>query len=235
MSPEQVLTEAEIRSLLIRERFYRDAGEWQKLRGCYHPDASLTLIDITWYVRCEEKDIPFPIHVNESILRRDLARYKGDADGFVRRSEEMAAAGSQAIHTIQPVEIEVNGSKGFAQSVGTIATRFERDGNQYDMVSKCRMLSRLMQVQSADSTQKNWYMVSMEVIYLQDSILPVLPEAFSSDQEFVRAMSKKRKSYALLSMILEAKGFAINDKLPGSDDKDSVDTVLETNRRWLSS
>ena len=60
MSPEQILAEAEIRSLVIRERFYRDAGEWQKLRGCYHPDDSLTMIDISWYVKRQEPNHPTP-------------------------------------------------------------------------------------------------------------------------------------------------------------------------------
>ena len=53
MYPEQILAEAEIRSLRIRERFYRDAGEWQRLKDCYHPDASLTAIDISWYVNAK--------------------------------------------------------------------------------------------------------------------------------------------------------------------------------------
>ena len=147
----------------------------------------------------------------------------------------MAAAGSQSMHTIQPAVIDLNGAKGFAQSVGTIASRFERDGKQYDMVSKCRLLSRLMQVQNANRTHKDWYMLSMEVIYLQDNIFPVVPEPFSSDPDFVRALSKKRKSYPVLSVLLENKGLAVNDKLPGSDDEESVDRVLQTNRKWLLS
>ena len=139
------------------------------------------------------------------------------------------------MHTIQPVEIDLNGAKGFSQSVGTIATRFERDGKQYEMVSKCRMLSRLMLVQDASGTEHHWYMLSMEVIYLQDNIFPVLPEPLSSDPDFARTMSKKRKSYQLLSAVLEGKGLTINDKLPGSDDKESVERVLGKNRKWLLS
>jgi hypothetical protein len=50
MDPANVLAESEIRGVLIRERFYRDSSQWTKMRDCYHPDASLTLIDISWYV-----------------------------------------------------------------------------------------------------------------------------------------------------------------------------------------
>lgn len=45
---DNILIEAEIKSLLVRERYYRDTGQWEKLRASYHPDASKTHIDITW-------------------------------------------------------------------------------------------------------------------------------------------------------------------------------------------
>jgi hypothetical protein len=47
----QAMDEIEIKSLLIRERYYRDTCQWEKLRGCYHPDASKTSIDISWWVQ----------------------------------------------------------------------------------------------------------------------------------------------------------------------------------------
>jgi hypothetical protein len=43
-----ILDEAEIRSLLARERFARDTGQFQKLRDSYHPDASKTRVHIMW-------------------------------------------------------------------------------------------------------------------------------------------------------------------------------------------
>ena len=47
----QLMDEIEIKSLLVRERYYRDTCQWQKLRESYHPDASKTSIDISWYVQ----------------------------------------------------------------------------------------------------------------------------------------------------------------------------------------
>ena len=44
-----VLEELGIRSLLCRERYYRDTAQWQKLRDCYHPDAAKTRVEISWY------------------------------------------------------------------------------------------------------------------------------------------------------------------------------------------
>lgn len=45
---ETILAESEIRSLLTKERYYRDVGEWEKLRDCYHPDSAETLIKVSW-------------------------------------------------------------------------------------------------------------------------------------------------------------------------------------------
>ena len=47
---EKLLNELEIKSLLIRERYYRDTFQWAKLRQSYHSDASKTHIKISWCV-----------------------------------------------------------------------------------------------------------------------------------------------------------------------------------------
>jgi hypothetical protein len=47
MPTAEELTEMEIKSLLTRERFYRDSCQWKKLRESYHPDDSQTYINIS--------------------------------------------------------------------------------------------------------------------------------------------------------------------------------------------
>lgn len=49
-APSRLKSESEIRSLLARERYYRDTRQWQRLRESYHPDPSKTMIDISWSV-----------------------------------------------------------------------------------------------------------------------------------------------------------------------------------------
>lgn len=46
---EKQLVEQQIKSLLVRERYYRDTAQWENLRNSYHPDVSKTGIKITWY------------------------------------------------------------------------------------------------------------------------------------------------------------------------------------------
>jgi hypothetical protein len=45
---ERIIDEIEIKSLLVRERFYRDTFQWQKLRNSYHNDAAKTTINVSW-------------------------------------------------------------------------------------------------------------------------------------------------------------------------------------------
>jgi hypothetical protein len=47
---EREMDEQRIKSLLTRERYYRDTAQWQNLRGSYHADTSKTAIKITWFV-----------------------------------------------------------------------------------------------------------------------------------------------------------------------------------------
>ena len=78
-------------------------------------------------------------------------------------------------------------------------------------------------------------MLSIEMIYMQDSVLPVVPKSISSDLEYSDSLANRRKSYQSLSWILQRKGHTVNSKLPGIDDVESVAKVLSRNKEWLSS
>jgi hypothetical protein len=162
-------------------------------------------------------------------------RYKGDVDGFIRGSEKMAEQGGLAIHTIQPAEIVVHGSKACAQSVGTISTRFRQNDAEYDLVSHCRLLSRLQQTSTTEGALGPWKMLSIEMIYVQDNIFPVVPPALSQDPGFSKSIAGRRKSYQLLTWVMEQRGYTINDELPGIDRPESARNLLGRNEEWVFS
>lgn len=45
---DEVAQDYQIKSLLVRERYYRDSCQWDKLRDSYHPDPSKTHVEISW-------------------------------------------------------------------------------------------------------------------------------------------------------------------------------------------
>ncbi|KAJ5897399.1 hypothetical protein N7504_007687 [Penicillium tannophilum] len=117
MSDNTLLTQFQIQTLLVQERYYRDTSQWEKLRQCWHPDPTQTNVKISWY--------------------------NGDIDGFVSGSQAMVKGGTSALHTVTPVEIQIVGEKAFTESVGTIQVRICLDDKDYDCVSHSRFISRL--------------------------------------------------------------------------------------------
>ncbi|KAH8900521.1 hypothetical protein GQ53DRAFT_633207 [Thozetella sp. PMI_491] len=115
------MTELEIKSLLVRERYYRDTEQWTKLRSSYHPDPARTSINISWF--------------------------HGDIDGFVAGSKRMAQSRARPIHTISPAEVHLRDDKAVSESTGSIIVRFEHNGVEYDCTSYTRFISRLKRVE----------------------------------------------------------------------------------------
>lgn len=148
----------------------------------------------------------------------------------------MAAAGVTGLHSLQPVDIVVNGSKAFAVSVGTISVRFQHNSAEYNLVSTCRFLSRLQVAQVVNGASGlEWRMLSIQMVYLQDMISPVVPESISCLSEFEEGTSTRRMSYGLLTWVMESKGKIVNDKLPGADDEELVEKMMTLNEAWVSS
>lgn len=69
----RTIDEMEIKSLLVRERYYRDTCQWEKLRRCYHSDPSKTLIDISWYVQSFAK-LYHPKNCSENSICKKVYR-----------------------------------------------------------------------------------------------------------------------------------------------------------------
>lgn len=172
------------------------------------------------------------VHLNLTRNLRMSIRYQGDIDGFVAESRNMAEQGSSSIHTINPVQITLNGDKAFSVSVGSIISRFSKDEIDYDLVSQCRFLSRLER--AGDDARRGWKMLSMEVIYVHDAIMPAVPAELREDVYSVIAEGRApRESYRGLAYVLGEMGYQVKDTLPGTDDQSSVEAVLQRNQSWL--
>ncbi|KAJ5115786.1 hypothetical protein N7456_000134 [Penicillium angulare] len=193
----RLLAEFEIKSLLVRERFYRDTCQWQNLRDSYHPDSSQTSIKITWFA--------------------------GDIDGFVAGSKKMSAGGTNATHTICPIEIHLNDERAVSVSTGSISIRFLHEDAEYDCISYTRFVSRLQRIGS------EWKMLTLEAIYERDTITPVIPSTSAA----IFALEGARPSYRCISWCLQRTGCQIDHELPGQDRPDLVAGMMEDASVWL--
>ncbi|RFU33617.1 hypothetical protein B7463_g2727, partial [Scytalidium lignicola] len=152
--------------------------------------------------------------------------FSGNIDGFVSGSEEMSSAVS-AIHSIQPVEVEINGSRAISESIGSITIRFAQGGAEYDCTALSRFLSRLEKVGS------EWKMLTLECIYIRDSIVPTIPQSGSGNTFVMTDSGVTRMSYRCLGWLLESQGFPVGNKMPGVDDPESMKAVSDKNQSWL--
>ncbi|KAK5217829.1 hypothetical protein LTR72_009492 [Exophiala xenobiotica] len=93
---EQAMEESQIRSILIWERYYRDTSQFDKMRKMYHPDGQKTKVYITWH--------------------------EGDIDGFINGTRKVVSPTVNTLHAINPVEIDIRGSKALAESLLTMTS-----------------------------------------------------------------------------------------------------------------
>ncbi|KAK4501919.1 hypothetical protein PRZ48_007729 [Zasmidium cellare] len=206
-STEHVLVECEIRSLIIKERYYRDSNQWQKLRGCYHPDASRTWLNISWFT--------------------------GDIDAFVKGSIDMADGGTTSSHNIQPAEVQISNDKAFVVSTGNINIRVDFDGIEYELISAMRLLSRLERTTTPDGSRE-WFIVRVEIIYDRDYIIPTSP--MSGQQPTIQLPEGARPSYKFLDYVLSRQGFSINKSLAGTDEagREAAAELMTESEQWLA-
>ena len=205
-----VVAETEIRSLIMRERLFKDTCQWAKWRSCYHPDASKTHISVSWGT--------------------------GDMDSILAGAQRMTAR--DVVHVLTPVYIDVrNNQKALAESLCDISVRYEQNGIEYDMKSLVRALSHLERVPAegsngaaSEDSLGPWKMLTMEVIYVRDSIQPVVPPEFDLTGARTKGV---RSSYKYLTFHVEAHGGKVRDDLPGEDDEKTVREAVNRNQQWI--
>lgn len=135
----------------------------------------------------------------------------------------MVSGGTDAVHTICPVEIHLNGKKALSESTGSISIRLRHGGESFESISYNRFISRL------EFVGDEWKLLSLEAIYVRDFITPVIPGR-TATFDFPE---NTRESYKCIAWALSQKGFTIKQDLPGADDPAGCARFMEANLKWL--
>lgn len=130
--------------------------------------------------------------------------------------------------------IQIGGvKKALAESTGRIYARFTHDGVDLLLTSWVRFFTRLDNVESQGL--KVWKMLSLEVIYMFDSLAPIFPQPpevpLALDFSIVEGA---RKSYKCVAWHVAQIGVVVRDDLPGDDDPKSVREVENRNYAWIT-
>jgi len=108
MTPDLALALDEAEVLKVRRTwaFSRDLGDWERLRACFHPEATIT---VAWY--------------------------SGPAEGFVERSQAMRGTlrpEEHHKHWLGNMRAEINGTRAVAETDAMVLIREFLDGHLFD-------------------------------------------------------------------------------------------------------
>ncbi len=84
---DDILDQLRVADLVQRERTSRDAGQWDQMAACWHPQST---VDVSWY--------------------------NGDGAGFVAGSRRNAASGRVSLHQLAPTIVRVAGGRAIAET-----------------------------------------------------------------------------------------------------------------------
>lgn len=151
-----------------------------------------------------------------------ISWYQGSGDGFVTESSKMPI---YAPHKINSALTWLNGDRAVTIVNAAILMRREVNGVLCELSSDAQLIF---------STQKidgQWYIARFEAVYMQDRLIPVLPDATLSLDSAL--LSKYRQSYACLSLCMDLSGYPTSQELPGRDRPETVERIYADLRKWL--
>lgn len=136
-------------------------------------------------------------------------RYKGGIDGFVSGSQKLHNNEISIIHDLTPIIVQFGTeNKALSESTGRIYTRFSHKG--VDLVSTpwVRFFTRLEKIQGG--VENEWKMLSLEVIYMFDTLVPTIPAPLALDFSIVE---NTHRSYKCIAWHIAQFGVVVWDDL----------------------
>ncbi len=112
--PDQAVDRRQIRDLLENWVIWRDAGDWERLRGLWHPDGRMVA---TWT--------------------------DGTGDEFVAMGREAWAKGFNSLHSLGGISVDLRGDRAVSQTKMTISQRSQVEGVLCDVLCNGRFYDLL--------------------------------------------------------------------------------------------
>lgn len=129
------------------------------------------------------------------------------------------------MHQVIPADIKFNESRAVADCWCLIQARLDMGPHEQDLKTSLRLLYRCEKVDG------RWKLLSLEPIYIHDLVSPVPPAPMPQFD----GLDRFRKSYRFTGWMLDQRGMAVANDLPGEDDQKTVDDIHKRHREWLES
>jgi hypothetical protein len=192
---DDTLDRLAIRDLIENWAVLRDARLWDQFRDVWHPEG---VMQATWF--------------------------QGNADEFIRVSEEGYAKGVRILHFLGGMNIEIVGNRAIAQTKMTISQRGPVDGVLCDVVCTGRFYDFL------EKRDGKWGMVLRQPIYEKDRCDPVDASAkLSLDPEILKLYPE---GYRHLAYLQHKIGYKVKRDMPGLDGPE-LEALYAKGKGWL--
>jgi len=185
----------EIRELIENWALWRDARDWARFRTVWHDDG---IMNATWF--------------------------QGDADTFIKVSQEGYDRGVRALHFLGGSTIDVALTRAVAQTKMTITQRGPVEGVVCDVVCTGRFYDFL------EKRTGRWGLVVRQPIYEMDRIDAVDPSQTPAlDSELLMSFPE---GYRHLAYLQTRAGYKVKPDMPGLDGP-QLAALYARGARWL--
>jgi len=158
--------------------------------------------------------------------RVEMSWFTGTGAEFAEASAKLAAGGGlSTFHEVGPAFIDIRGDRALANSGMTLHLNVHVGGADVGLVGYVRMLQRL------ERLDDRWLVAGLRSVYVHDSIVPMNPSLVPRIDQV--ALGKLRPSYRYLSYLLNQKGQATRDDLPGMDRPETFSKLAAADDAWL--
>jgi hypothetical protein len=186
---------AVIRELVENWAVWRDARLWDRFRTVWHADGRMMA---TWF--------------------------QGSFEEFIKVNDEGWARGVRILHFLGGSSIDVNNSRGIAQTKMTISQRAPVEGVVCDVVCTGRFYDFF------EKRDGRWGMVLRQPIYEKDRLDPVDPAAkLVLDADLLQRFPE---GYRHLAYLQSRIGYKVKVDMPGIEGA-ALDALYARGARWL--
>ena len=195
MSANEVDDRRVIREFVENWAVWRDALMWDRFRTVWHADGRMMA---TWF--------------------------QGSFEEFIKVNDEGWARGVRILHFLGGSSIDVNNSRGIAQTKMTISQRAPVEGVVCDVVCTGRFYDFF------EKRDGRWGMVLRQPIYEKDRLDPVDPAAkLVLDADLLQRFPE---GYRHLAYLQSRIGYKVKVDMPGIEGA-ALDALYARGARWL--
>lgn len=163
-----------------------------------------------------------------------MPRYLGGVDDFLARSAKAWQGKVNILHSsFDPVNIQVNGNRATSEAFCVITSSISFEGVDYELASYMRLCSRLEKVTGDGDVADQWYILSLESVYVRDRLLTASPGSAGTLVMTDDIRDSYPKGYRHLALVMKQRGLKPRPNLPHEDDQEGVKELLQRNETFL--